>query len=406
LSKRPPRRSHGETSGPSAFRAPQILPHGTGLVAGEPILREIAVALAGASDFGDEEYEAGLGTLLASLDQDADLSEVGRQVQAGMILTALAGRLLSEKAMQEHPRFRDVDLGAPIIIIGLPRTGTTALQSMLCADPAHQGLELFLGQSPEPRPERARWHEVAGYRRCLAMLEQMPPEMRAIHPMQADQPDECWHLLRQSFASVTFECAAGVQSYSDWWASHDMRPAYQRWANNLRMIGLNDPGRAWVLKDPSHLFACDALLEAVPEARIIMTHRDPACSIPSVASLNAYPRGMNDRVPNETRLGAEQLDLWARGIERMMAVRDTRPEQFQDVYFEELRTNPLGVAQNILAGAGRSLSDQGAAAMTEWSRRNQPHPHRYETQRFGLRADAIRDRFARYIEVFDVPREG
>ena len=408
MSKAAPDHPGNGPTGAAPPRIPQILPAGKGLVAGESLLREIAMALAEFDDFGDAEYEEGLGVLLSSLDEEAALSEAGRQMQAGMILTALAGRLLSEKAMGCHPQFRDVDLGSPIVIIGLPRTGTTALQRMLCADPMHQGLELFLGQSPAPRPPRAHWENDPGYRRCLAMLEQMPAEMRAIHPMRADEPDECWHLLRQSFASVTFECAASIPSYSAWWANHDMRPSYRRWADNLRLIGLGnqDHDRTWVLKDPSHLFACDALLEAVPEARIVVTHRDPACSIPSVASLNSYPRGINEKVPDNERLGAEQQELWARGIERMMAVRAARPGAFLDVQFAQLQRDPLGVVRRIHAVGGGSLSEAGAAAVEAWSRRNPPYPHPHQPERFGLREAAIRDRFAAYIEAFDVPREG
>lgn len=255
---------------------PEIVPVDVALIDAEQSLREFAVALAGVDDFGDIEFEEGLRVLLRSLDDDAELSANGRQMLAGMVVTALAGRLLAEAALQANPEHRGVDLGAPLVIIGLPRTGTTALQGMLCADPAHQGLELWLAQNPRPRPPRAAWDAAPGYQRCVAMLAQMPASMRAIHEMQADAPDECWNLLRQSFASVTFECAAGVSGYSAWWAAHDMRPAYRRWANNLRLIGMNHTDRVWVLKDPSHLFAADALLEAVPEARIVMTHRDPA----------------------------------------------------------------------------------------------------------------------------------
>ena len=384
---------------------PEILPPGTGFVAGEALLREIAVALAGWEDFGANEYEEGLGVLLASLDADADLSEAGRRSWAGMILTALAGRLLSEKAMAANPGFRDAPLGAPIVIVGLPRTGTTFLQGMLCADPAAQGLELFLAQSPGPRPPRDSWEATTSWQRCVAMLEQMPEDMRAIHPMHPAEPDECWHLLRQSFTSVTFECAARVRGYSRWWARHDMRAAYRRWADNLRLVGMQDAGRQWVLKDPSHLFACDALLDAAPRALIVMTHRDPACSIPSVASLNSFPREMNDRVPDAAGLGAEQQELWARGMERMMDVRRKHPERFCDVHFAELHEDPLGVARRVPARAGRELSGEGERSMRAWAGSHPPHPHRYDAARFGLRAEAIRERFSGYIGTFDVALE-
>ena len=383
----------------------EILPPGMAFEEAGGLLRQIAASLAGSDDFGDEEYQEGLATLLASLDRDADLSEAGRQALAGIILTALAGRLLSEKAFRANPGYRDVELAAPIVILGLPRTGTTALQGMLCADPAHQGLELWLAQSPGPRPPRSAWPGAEGYRRCLAMLAQMPDEMRAVHPMAADAPDECWNLLRQSFASVTFECVAGVSGYSQWWARHDMRAAYRRWADNLRLIGMREGPRPWVLKDPSHLFAADALLEAVPDALIVMTHRDPAKTVPSVASLNALARATNDRAPDDARLGAEQDALWLRGIGRMMAVRDAHPENFMDIHFADFRRAPLDSVRAIYERAGRSLSPGALEAMEAWRRANAAHPHEYEADRFGLEPAGIRHRYARYMERFGVAEE-
>ncbi len=170
--------------------------------------------------------------------------------------------------------------------------------------------------------------------------------------MTADEPDECWNVLRQSFATVTFECIAAVEGFAQWWSQCDMAPAYRRWADLVRLIGLNDRERRWVLKDPSHLFAPEALLATLPDALIVMTHRDPAKTIPSVCSLNASARSVNDRHYDPHRLGADQLALWRRGVDRTMALRAREPERFIDVHFDEFRSEPMRVIERIYDRTG------------------------------------------------------
>ncbi|MBW2423884.1 MAG: sulfotransferase [Deltaproteobacteria bacterium] len=181
-----------------------------------------------------------------------------------------------------------------------------------------------------------------------------------------------------------------------------MRPAYRRWADNLRLIGLNEPEKRWILKDPNHLYAPEALFATVPEATIVMTHRDPARSIPSVCSLNATARVVHDRVPDLELLGREQLDLWSRGIERFVAAREARPERFVDIHFHELRSDPEGVAARIFEQAGLPFEEKSRKAALEWLRGHPSSPHPYDAARFGLDEDAIRERFRSYIEAFDV----
>jgi len=370
----------------------------------EAHLHAIASSMTGLDDFGDGDYREGLRRLLASCDEDADLSEAGRQAAAGIAIAALAGRLASQAARRANPGYREAVLRAPIAIVGLPRTGTTALQRMLCAIEGHQGLELWLAQSPRPRPPRDRWVSEPAYRSCVEMLaaqHRASPEMSAIHEMAADAPDECWNLLRQSFASVTFECVFGVSGYSRWWAGCDMTSAYARYADDLRLIGLGSPGARWIVKDPSHLFAPEALLAALPEATIVMTHRDPAKSIPSVCSLNRAARRANDRAFDAKRLGREQQELWARGVERMLRARERAPERIVDVHFDELQRDPNAVVARILArakGAGTAPDPERVrAAIDAWRASNRAAPHRYSAHEFGLRDDGIRARYSDYI---------
>lgn len=386
----------------------ELLPPDLAIADAADHLHGLATELTAMSDFGGADHLEGLGVLLHSYEHDADLSEQGRQTAAGLVLTALIGRLFTEAGKAAAPAWTDVSIERPILVLGLPRTGTTALHHLLAQDPANQGMELWLAQCPMPRPPRHTWADHPVYQQCDATTRAIydaNPELLAIHPMAADTVDECWNLLRQSFASVTFECTARVTGYARWWAAHDMTAAYRRWLDNLRLIGSTEPQRRWVCKDPSHLFAPETLLATVPDATIVMTHRDPVASIPSVCSLNAAFRAGNDRRPDDHRLGAEQLKLWARGIDRTMAARAARPELFVDVTFESLRSDPLGVVRTIYAAADTELTVDAEQAMTAWldaNPRDRHGEHHYSAARFGLEADEIRDRFSAYCRVMDL----
>jgi hypothetical protein len=276
---------------------------------------------------------------------------------------------------------------------------------MLCAMPEHQGLELWLAQWPQPRPRRERWADDPAYIRACRMAaaaNRAAPEMAAIHSMAPDAPDECWNLLRQDFTSVTFECVFRVSGYASWWQDADMTSAYSRWADNLRLIGMHDRNRRWILKDPSHLFAPEALLAAVPDATVVMTHRDPARSIPSVCSLNAAARRSHDRAADSERLGREQLELWARGVERFSAARERTPERFVDVHFGELLVDPAGTLRRIVTAAGGTVDAAADSAAEAWRAANPAIPHHYDGAAFGLDPTAIRSRFSDYIDRFDI----
>lgn len=371
-------------------------------------LEQAARNLTGLEDLGPDDYREGLDVFLRSCEEEADLSDIGRLSALGIALLSLAGRLESEAGWAAQPEIRDLSLESPVVIVGLPRTGTTVLHKILAMLPSLQAPELWLAQHPMPRPPRAKWSEHEAYRSCEEMLrvqQASSPDMVEIHEMRADEPDECWNLLRQSFATVTFECTFAVPGYSAWWAGCDMRPAYARWADNLRLIGSNDPAKRWILKDPSHLFAPDVLLETVPDATIVMTHRDPARLIPSVCSLAATARRVNDRNPDMRQLGRDQLELWSRGIERLMAVRERQPERFVDIHFRDFLADPLAAASKIADHAGIDLSDTSRTKARRWLESRPAKGHRYDAESFGLEDAAIRERFASYIDRFDIQIE-
>ena len=368
-------------------------------------LRVSATRLVGLEDFGDDEYVEGLEVLLESYAADAGLTPFGNKVHRASVRSALVARLLAEAGWKQHPAYAEVPVRQPIFVTGLPRTGTTALHRLLAEDPAHQGLELWLTEVPQPRPPRETWAENPVFRGIQAGYERHHvehPEFMGLHHSSAEQVEECWRLLRQSLRSVSFECLAHLPRYSRWLSTQDWTGAYARHRRLLQLIGLPDADRRWVLKNPSHLFAIDAVLTAYPDALVIQTHRAPSTIVASVCSLNEQASdGWSDVFRGEV-VGADQLDLWARGADEFLAARTRHnPAQFCDVHYEDFVADPIGTVSAVYHHFGLTLTPEARTAMTavhEESRTGARKPsHRYKLADFGLSAQEVDERFAGYL---------
>ncbi len=375
----------------------------------EDAFHDVARAATGLRDFGDPRYLEGLRTLLGSLDDESALSEVGDLVVRGMIVEALKGRLRSEQQFARLSQAESTTIKAPIFIVGLPRTGTTALHHLLCQNPALQGLELWLSGSPKPRPPREAWMQDADFRASDAQtraLYERSPEMKAIHFMSADLPDECWRLFSQDFAHSSWEAQARIPSYSRWWASHDMRPVYRRHRRNIEVIGHREPDRRWLLKDATHLFALDALLDVYPDACIVQTHRDPRRLIGSVCSLCWSSRRPINEVDDPGEFGRAILALWERAIFSTLSVRRARPEaRVFDLPFEEFVADPLATVTKIHGYFDIPYSTDARAAVERFHEENPPGrhgSHAYDPSDWGLDPDEILERFRPYVDAFDI----
>jgi len=365
-------------------------------------LHELATRITGLSDFGEDDYTDGLKVLLDSCAREASLTPGGNKAFRAMIRGALAARLWAEHSWKRHPGYADTPVERPVFVTGLPRTGTTALHRLLTADPAHQGLEVWLAEMPQPRPPRETWEDDPAYRAIHAAYQQhhvKHPEFMGVHYMSADMVEECWQLLRQSFRSVSFECLAHLPSYSAWLAEQDWVPAYRRHRRNLQLIGMNDPGKRWVLKNPSHLFSLDALLEVYPDAIVIQTHRDPRTAMASMCSLAAHSTSGWSTAFEGSVIGRDQLDLWSRGLELFRAQRAAHdPARFYDVSYEEFTADPLGTAERIYAHFDLPFTDEARAAMSALSSasaKGEARPsHSYSLEDFGLAPEEVDERFA------------
>ena len=375
----------------------------------EEELHAAARKATGLEDFGDDDYLEGLRVLLRALDEESCLNPIGEAVMRGMITDALASRLFSERGWALQPAYSGTPIERPLVVIGLPRTGTTALHHLLSQDPALQGLERWLSRTPKSRPRREEWGDDPQFRACDALMKQLyerSPEMKSIHFMAADLVDECWYLLAQSFSHGSWEANTHVPSYSRWYAEHDARPDYRRHRRNLQLIGHREPERRWLLKDSTHLHHLDAFLDIYPDALIVQTHRDPVKSIASVCSLCwSARRPLNEKSEPEA-FGRDTLALWERSTFHTMEVRQGRdPSQFFDLSFEAFTADPVAAIRDIYEHFGLALSRDAEERMRRFRKMNPPRKHGvhdYSLGDWGLRANEIAERFHPYTEAFGI----
>jgi hypothetical protein len=362
-----------------------------------------ASRLVGLDDFGSDEenYREALGVILDSYQREADLTPLGSKISRVYLRGALAARLLAEDAWKRHPQYADVPVERPIFVTGLPRTGTTALHRLLGADPMHQGLEMWLAEFPQPRPPRETWESNPVYRQIDAQFAAHHienPDFMGLHYMTAGEVEECWQLLRQTVHAVAYETLAHIPSYAQWLSKQDWTPTYRRHRKNLQLIGLNDIGKRWVLKNPSHLFALDALMANYPDALIVQTHRPAETIMASMCSLaEAATEGWSNAFVG-AQLGFDQLETWSRGLALFNAERAKHdPAQFYDVDYFDFVADPIGTAKGIYSYFDIPQSDSATLAMEQIHAESKTGPrapkHTYSLADYGLTADAVKARF-------------
>jgi len=373
-------------------------------------LLESARRATGLDDFGEGPWRDAFRTLVEAYNEESRLNPFGRMMVTQELTGVLRNRLLLQKAFRDDPSLRDVPVERPLFVLGLPRTGTTALHFLLGEDPANQVLEHWIAAQPGPRPPRAGWERDPRFKQAaqgLKVMYWLDPGLRAIHLMTADGPDECRHLFVQSFLDHTFDSNATIPGYTRWFEAQDMRPAYEQHRDVLRWIGSTSPERRWVLKYPAHMRNLEVLLEVYPDACVIQTHRDPGRVLPSVCSLVAGWRGIYEDWIDAEAIGRWQLDMYAGMIEHARRVRERHdPARFFDLHFHELVDDPVGAIARAYDHFGLALSDEARRRMAAWHAANpqgRHGGHRYAPEDYGLTRAGIDARFADYIRHFDVP---
>jgi Sulfotransferase family len=369
----------------------------------EEELHRAAVAATGLKDFGDPAYLTGLRVLLRAFDTDPHLTEIGRQFAYGTVLGTLTARLHTQHGWSQHRAALQQRLEKPLVITGIPRTGTTALHKLLSMDPQFQGLERWLTETPQVRPPRETWETHPAYRATVANLDAFfaaMPEMRKAHDMVADEPDECLEVLRQSFVSNRFSSSAYLPSYDEWFFAQSETSSYRRYVDVLRLVGAAEPDKRWLLKNPGHITQVDALFEVLPDACVIQTHRDPVRAIPSLCSTLYMSRRMFEgEAARADIIGPRECRYWHQALTRTDEARRSRQKQFFDVDHRDFVADPMGTVRNIYDYFGLELSDTTRERMQVWiaARPTTKHgEHRYRLEDFGITAPQVRDQFADY----------
>ena len=370
-----------------------------------------ASALTGLMNFGDDSFREPLAVLVIALNSEARLNTAGREGQRQRIVNLLCNRLRLEGWIQRHPEILDEEITAPVVIIGLQRTGSTYLHRILAADqrfyaplwyetrsPAPPLDWDFMGIDPRIPPAEA---EVA------AMLA-ANPELAAIHPMDALAADEDILLLEHSFYSTVPDAFANVPSYGQWNDSHDNRPAYRYLKRMLQCLQWQKKRRGqsaqrWLLKTPHHLHHIATLLAVFPDARIVQTHRDPLETIPSAASMNYNLWIMGSDEADPIQVGAQWAAKYARGMAHTLATRDQHPDAFLDVWYRDTLGSPLQTVERVFDFIGLSLTEAARAAMLAFEdankRENRPG-HDYSLAQFGFTEAGLKAQFAEYRRRF------
>ena len=371
-------------------------------------LEDGARAATGLHDFGSPYYREGLERTVDALNNEAELSEIGNVIQHATISNALIQRLKVEDTYAQHPEIDHEVVGGPVFVIGLPRTGTTALSQLVAADPQFRSLRMWESQAPTPPPETATQDSdprIAQAEEGLRMLDEMFPLMKTMHNSEATAATECQDLMGMSFRTFHFDGAVRVPSYLDWLMHCDMRETYTFHRRVLKLLQWHCPPTLWHLKTPVHMFALDALIEAYPNAKFLWSHRDPAKVMGSVCSLIRYVRSWSSDRDDPEELGAEQLDSWAEAVRRAMDFRQRLGDsRFADVAFADLQHDPVGTLRAGYASLGLTFSDDSERAVEQWADEHKPGSrgaHDYELSDYGLTPEGVRERFADYLRTYD-----
>ncbi|MGA9489609.1 MAG: sulfotransferase [Mycobacterium sp.] len=356
-----------------------------------------AVAQTGLDDFGDDAFREGLEVLLTSLRDEARLNARGEGFIYARIVTALSQRLQVEHWYRRHPEIDDVEIAPPLIGLGLPRTGSTALSVLLAQDPAIRYLRRWESSQPCPPPSTVRGPDPR-----IPADDSNQVGSRAHVPTGPQAPMECLELMALDFKSHIFQAFAQIPSYSAWLldkADFASTYAYQR--RVMKLLSWGEPVRPWRLKSPSHVLSLDGLNTVFPDARFVMTHRDPTDVILSVADLYAdIVGGFTDHL-DRGYLGQLNVEHWSVGMQRALRFRDgVADKRFYDIDFRAMQADPVGEVRGLYAWLGEPVSDEFENRMRDWWTRaaleREPSTHADPVE-FGIDLDHVRPLFADYV---------
>jgi hypothetical protein len=373
---------------------------------------DAARARTGLTDFGDEGFAVRLGLQLAEMDADDERTGIGRLVMFADCVRAASNRLLVHDLLTRHPEILDIPVTRPVIVVGLPRSGTTHLVNLLAADTRFRSMPLWESYEPVRNPKEPTAVDGVDPRwtRCQGTWEAMQaaaPLVAAMHPMEPDHVHEEIELQMPDFSSYTLEWVARAPQWRDHYLAHDQTPHYAYMKSVLQILQWTQPKERWVLKSPQHLEQLGPLLRAFPDATVVVTHRDPVAVLQSTITMACY----GARTTYRTTRPDWYRDYWTERIGTLLdaSLRDRHllaEDRTVDVFFEEYMADELGTLERVYDCAGIALTEQ---ARTEISDYQIAHPRGREGRvaydlrnHFGVTPEEVRGRFGDYLATVPV----
>jgi hypothetical protein len=375
-------------------------------------LLEAAVTATGLDDFGDGAFRERLEVLCAALRTEAGLSPVGVVMAFGQISQILQNRLLVEDLLRRHPEIHDVEIARPIVICGLPRTGTTHLHNLISADPALRSLpyweslepvlhERERGAVPDPRLARCEM--------ALGFVNMSMPYFVRMHEMTVDHVHEEIQLLALDLSTMLFETMSAMPSWREYYKSQDQTRSYAYMKTALKALQWLRGGTRWVLKSPQHLEQFRPLVTTFPDATFVVTHRDPVSITASMATMIAYAARLNHATVDPVRFGR----YWAERVEDLLRAcaqdRDLLPSARSiDVRFDEFMADDIGMVRRIYDIAGQPMTADALAGMRAFMDAHPRGRHGtvvYDMDTLGLDRDERRAALKFYVDRFGIAEE-
>lgn len=370
----------------------------------------------GLSDFGDERFLEPFRLLCEGLNTEANLNPTGKLLTRMSIMRLLRHRLLAEELFARHPEILQREIKAPVVVVGLARSGTTRLHRLLAADSRFLHLKAWESVNPVPLPESfgaGREPRIKSIEDGLKAVLYMSPQIASVHPLGAHEVEEEVGLIQHAFSSQLFEVQAHLPSFAHYLMSHDQTYAYEYMVRLMKLISWwrkDDPAKPWVLKTPQHMQDLDALMRVFPDARIICSHRDPIKAVGSACSMtwSAIVRD-TDRVDPHW-VGREWLAKTDSMLRKTLQVReDTVPAAQQiDVLYQNISSDWRSEMERVYRLLDMPLSDEALASMQAWLDSNKQHKHGAHTYRlsdFGLSKEQVEETLGYYRERFGIPVE-
>jgi len=366
-----------------------------------------ASADTGLADFGPDDYQERLDVYLTALREIDGLHGPGVVNFHAQLLQWLKNRLLLNDLLARHPEIYDIELLPPVVIAGLPRTGTTHLHNLLAAPPTFRTIPYWESAEPIPLPAELGVEPDPRKTRMDAAVEFMDaamPHFRLMHEMTTEHVHEEIQLLANDFSTMLFETLAHVPRWRDYYLAHDQTSSYRHLAVQLKALQFLRGGRRWLLKSPQHLEQL-AVLEAVfPGAIVVCTHRDPVPVVLSMLAMLAYTARMHRSPVPVRQIAASWVDRLQLMLDALVRDRDViPPERSIDVRFEDFMADELAVASRVYALASEALTSVARSAMADYltrHRRGRLGQIDTSADMFGLDERDLRARFTPYVERF------